>query len=123
MIYLAELKTELETSFRTQTCPTTLELTEDDHHCIANHVIDPQEGIIGLRTFPLAGQGFQEEEIVIYKFKKGKKYPEYKMTQNKVLRNGIAVAIGLNGDMQLWDVQVSWYLLSFMNLWKLLQVF
>lgn len=103
---MAELKTETEISFRTQTCPTHLQLTEDDKYCITDHVVDPHEGSTAIRSFSLHGSGFQQVDTLTYKFKKGKKYEEYKATKNLVLRNGLAVAVGLNGDMQLWDIQV-----------------
>ena len=40
----------------------------------------------------------------VYQFQQGTKYHEYQATMNVLMGRGLAVAAGLHGDLQLWDL-------------------
>ncbi|KAK2142531.1 hypothetical protein LSH36_942g01049 [Paralvinella palmiformis] len=44
-----------------------------------------------------------------YEFKEGSKFKKYGATSNIILRNGVSLAAGLNGDLQLWDIATGEY--------------
>lgn len=39
----------------------------------------------------------------------GGKYKKFKVTQNVILKKGLAMLTGLNGDLQLWDINTAEY--------------
>ena len=46
---------------------------------------------------------------VFFCFREGSKFKKYGATSNIILRNGISLAAGLNGDLQLWDIATGEY--------------
>jgi len=44
-----------------------------------------------------------------FRFREGSKFKKYGATSNIILRNGVSLAAGLNGDLQLWDIATGEY--------------
>ena len=108
VFHLTEQQVVHSITYHSTIIPSTIQLTEDDK-CAVTDNVNPNSGpnhdvvMFTIETLD------ETPQVCVYEFLKGKKYPEYHVTQNIVMKNGLALAIGLNGDMQLWDIPTCEY--------------
>ncbi len=89
--------------------PEELQITDDNLHVVLV-CPSPAAADADLRaTKTLTTYSLDHEEAgdcpaaKVYEYQAGAKYKKYGVTRNVMLCDGIAIAVGLNGDMQLWD--------------------
>ncbi len=111
MITVCDQQILQEVVVRSQTVPTTIDLTEDDKYAVTNNVTHAGGSSSAIRMFPIPDMDKPNTDLPpnTYEFVQGKKYKEYKHSFNVVLKNGLSAAVGMNGDIQLWDIQTCEY--------------
>ena len=115
MINIRDQKILQNVSYHTYTIPTVIQLTEDDKYAVTNNVPRLNEDGAAPMVFridfnadddeyddPMEGYGDDDElKPKCYEFRHGSKYEFYKVSFNVILKNGLSVAVGQNGDLQV----------------------
>ena len=79
MINLKDATILYEMSCKAHCVPTEVQITEDNKYAVANNVLRPEQGSLGLFSFVLDGSKDQPTARP-YEYKKGTKYTSYRPT-------------------------------------------
>jgi WD40 repeat protein len=83
--------------------PVSVELSDDLHYGVA---LTPakRHKLYDISVFELETDKTKTPRPAIYEYKAGTKYKIYGATANRLLTNSLSIAVGLNGDLQMWDI-------------------
>lgn len=104
IINIADNILQQQVTYATGVIPVSISLTLDCQYAVTTSTPPPPARNETFTVFLLENQGESQPKPLAYKYEKGNKYKEYRATGNVLLGNGLAVATGVNGDLQLWDM-------------------
>lgn len=90
-------------TYNTSVIPSVIQLTEDDKCAVTDNINPKQAPNQQLPIFIIETRA-ENPAVMYYEFQQGKKYPKYELKRNLVMKNGLGLAQGLNGDLQIWDI-------------------
>ncbi|ELU03288.1 hypothetical protein CAPTEDRAFT_227379 [Capitella teleta] len=90
-------------SFKTTGIPISLELSDDLQYGVT---LTPgkRPKLNTISVFSLEADKTKSQQPASYEYKVGAKYKLYGSTANCLLTNSLSIAVGLNGDLQMWDI-------------------
>lgn len=90
--------------------PTCLQVSEDMQYAVV--IASTRKSSSKVQTLFALGLEVEKGKLPesnTYKYRSGTKYRNYGATGNVLLTNALSIAVGLNGDLQMWDITTCKY--------------
>ena len=84
--------------------PTSLQLSEDTHYAVTLAPAWSSSNVKVLTVLGLEVEKDKDPELHVYEYQRGKRHKKYGASSNCLLHNALSLAVGLNGDLQMWDI-------------------